>query len=414
MNRKRMKIVYLFSAFIAAAAGFMAISGCSGDIRAGRPLLQSVRPTALPTEPKTTRSAEMVSLETPLRCTLQDSEQNIMTVIPFKQEAFRLERADKSDPLPRYEVTGFSFDGQTAEKVFYKLLGEAKIKVIGVDGPFPELAAENIQGELSEVMDMIAGAADVYYQYNSAQKVLLVSREVTWNLHVPGTREVMIAVLDSLRGSGMHDLVVNWEESVITFKGDKGTENKVKQLISLFDTEPNLIVFDVQVFRAKPLGGAKEIVWQDLVETFGAQKIKFMLKGVLGRALVTGYEINNRSLQSFLRRRASVVLVSEGMFIAANNWRARFDVGRCGYMSMPEAQLSIMAQTEIKGEQRMNTAVTLDSDQGEITAFSAKSRLGDNILLIGIPSSSFSESLNGYETIVLMTPRVIRLVKEMT
>ena len=62
----------------------------------------------------------------------------------------------------------------------------------------------------------------------------------------------------------------------------------------------------------------------------------------------------------------------------------------------------------------MSTAVTLDSDQGEITAFSAKSRLGDNILLIGIPSSSFSESLNGYETIVLMTPRVIRLVKEMT
>lgn len=100
------------------------------------------------------------------------------------------------------------------------------------------------------------------------------------------------------------------------------------------------------------------------------------------------------------------------MFIAANKWRARFDVGRCGYMSMPEAQLSIMAQTELYGERRMNTAVTLDSDQGEITAFTAKSRLGDNIVLIGIPSASFSDSLNGYETVVILTPSIIKLVKE--
>ncbi len=406
--------LFLIFGLLGCMATPFVLSGCVGNIYAGRPLIQSVRPTALPTEPKTTKAAEMVSLESPLRCTIHDSQQNIITVIPFKQEAFKLERAEKSDPVPRYEVTGFSFDGQTAEKVFFKLLGEAKIKVIGVDGPFPELAAENIQGELSEVMDMIADAADVYYRYNAEEKVVLVSREVTWNLHVPGTREVMISVLDSLRGSGMHDLIVNWEESVITFKGDKGTEKKVASLIELFDTEPKLIVFDVQVYRAKPVGGAKEIVWQDLIDTFGAEKIKFMLSGVMGRALVTGGEINNKSLKRFFFPRASYALVSEGMFIAANGWRARFDVGRCGYMSMPEAQLSILAQTDVQGEQRMNTSITLDSDQGEITAFTAKSSLGDNILLIGIPSSSFSNSLNGYETVVMMTPRIIRLVKEIS
>lgn len=411
MTKTRLLLILCLAALV---SGPFVLGGCTRNIYAGRPLVPGVRPTALPTEPKTTRAAEMVSLESPLRCTIHDSQQNIITVIPFKQEAFKLERADKSDPVPRYEVTGFSFDGQTAEKVFFKLLGEAKIKVIGVDGPFPELAAENIQGELSEVMDMIADAADVYYQYDAEEKVLLVSREVTWNLHVPGTREVMISVLDSLRGSGMHDLIVNWEESIITFKGDKAIEKKVTSLIDLFDTEPKLVVFDVQVYRAKPASVSKEIVWQDLVDTFGAEKIKFMLKGVLGRALVTGGEVNNKSLQRFLNARSSYALVSEGMFIAASGWRARFDVGRCGYMSMPEAQLSILAQTEVQDEQRMNTSVTLDSDQGEITAFVADSRLGDNILLIGIPSSSFSTSLNGYETVVMMTPRIIRLVKEIS
>ena len=136
---------YFLSAVVLGSGVFLV--SCGNDIRAGRPMVQIVRPTALPTEPKTTRAAEMVSLESPMRCTIRETQQNIMTVIPFKQEAFRLERAQKSDPLPRYEVTGFSFDGQTAERVFYKLLSEAKIKVVGEGGPFPELAAENITGE---------------------------------------------------------------------------------------------------------------------------------------------------------------------------------------------------------------------------------------------------------------------------
>ncbi len=401
-----------YALIAAVTAAGVAVAACQGDIRAGRPMVQTVRPTSLPTEPKTTRSAEMVSLESPFRCDVQDTHQNVVTVIPFQQEAFKLERADKSDALPRYEVTGFSFDGQTAERVFHKLLNEAKIKIVAEGGPFPELAAENITGELSEVTGMIADAADLYYRYVDAQKVLIVSREVNWNLSVPARREIMIAVLDSLRGAGMHDLVVNWEENVISFKGDKAVEAKVRKLIELFDTEPKLIAFDVQVLRVKPFGSTKEIEWQDLVGLFGADRIKFMLKGVLGRALVTDHDINAKSLRNFLNARGSVTLVSEGMFIAANKWRARFDVGRCGYMSMPEAQLSVMAQTDLYGERRMNTAVTLDSDQGEITAFTAKSKLGDNIVLIGIPSASFSDSLNGYETVIILTPRIIRLVKE--
>ena len=138
----------------------------------------------------------------------------------------------------------------------------------------------------------------------------------------------MIAVLDSLRGAGMHDLIVNWEESVISFTGDKKIEEKVRKLIELFDTEPKLIVFNVRILRVKPYGASKEIVWQNLVDIFGADKIKFMLNGILGRALVTDYDINVKSLRNFLNERGAVSVVSEGMFIAANKWRARFDVGR--------------------------------------------------------------------------------------
>ncbi len=406
---QRLKRYFFISVFFTLVS---VLTGCKGDVRAGRPLIQNNRPTSLPTEPRTTRSAEMVSLESPLRCNIEENREKIMTVIPFKQEAFKLERSEKGDALPRYEVTGFSFNGQTTEHVFNKLLSEAKIKVVAQGGPFPELAAEDVTGELSEVMDMIADASDVYYLYNDQQKTVIVSREVGWNLHVPERHEVMIAVLDSLRGAGIHDLVVNWAENIVSFKGDKVVEDKVRKLIELFDTEPRLIVFNVQIWRVKPYSRTKEIAWQELVDIFGADRIKFMLKGVMGRALVTDHDINARSLKNFLNSRGSVTQVSEGMFIAANKWRSRFDVGRCGSMSMPEAQLSIMAQTDMYAERRMKTNITLDTDQGEITAFTAHSKLGDNIVLIGIPSSSFSDSLNGYETIVIMTPSIVRLIKE--
>lgn len=412
-EKKMLRFLFRSTAFLAVSAAVFCLTACeSHNIRAGRPLVNLVRPTDLPSEPKTTRSAQMVSLETPLRCTIEETQKNIMTVVPFRQEAFKLSRAEQGDNLPLFEVKGFSFDGQTAEKVFYKLLSGAKIKVIGVDGPFPELAAENITGELSDVMEMIASAADVYYRYDAKQKTLYVSREVNWVLSVPERREVMIAVLDSLRGAGMHDLSVNWEENTVSFKGDKGTESKVRQLIELFDKEPNLIVFNVQVLRVKPMNAAKEINWQDLVDTFGAGTIRVTVNGVLGRSLVTSHKINAQSLNRFLSTRSQYAVVSEGVFIAADKWRARFDVGRCGYMSMPEAQLSLMAQTEIYGERRMKTVLTLDSMQGEITSFKTKSTLGDNILLIGIPASSFADSLKGYETVVVLTPHIIRLVKE--
>ena len=133
----------------------------------------------------------------------------------------------------------------------------------------------------------------------------------------------------------------------------------------------------------------------------------------MGRALITAHQINSASLNRFLTTRSQYAVVSEGMFIAADKWRARFDVGRCGYMSMPEAQLSLMAQTELFGERRMKSVLTLDSMQGEITAFKTDSTLGDNILLIGIPASSFADSLKGYETVVVLTPHIVRLVKEL-
>ena len=111
-----LRSLFRSTAFFAASAVLFCLTGCQNqNILAGRPLLNLVRPTDLPSEPKTTRAAQMISLETPLRCTIEETQKNIMTVVPFRQEAFKLTRAEQGDNLPLVEVKGFSFDGQTAE-----------------------------------------------------------------------------------------------------------------------------------------------------------------------------------------------------------------------------------------------------------------------------------------------------------
>ncbi|MCQ2914012.1 MAG: hypothetical protein MJ247_02325 [Alphaproteobacteria bacterium] len=381
-------------------------------MQAGRPIVNLVRADDMPTEPVTTHSAQMLSLETPIRCNIGDNQQKIVSTLPFESKAFKLNRPEISDPLPRYEVRDFSFENETAERVFYKLLKDAKIKVKGVDGPFPSLSVESISGELAFVMEKIAEAADVYYLYSREQKTLIVSREVKWELKVPGNREVMVSVLDALRGEGMQDLLVNWQNNTIQFSGDKAVERKVRSLIADFDKEPILIVFDARVLRVKPF--SKEINWQDLTKQFGTRSIKYIANGVLGRFIVTSHDINIDTLREFLAPRANTTMISEGVFFTPNRWRARFDVGRCGYISMPEAQLSILAKSQLKGSDKLETEVTLDSMNGEITHFDAKSSIGDSIVLIGVPSTTFSTSLQGYETVVVLTPHLIRLVEQIS
>lgn len=403
---KRATKCAVFSLICAAA-----LSGCRQNFYAGRPFAPDSRPTELPTEPKTTRAAQMISLETPLRCAAPDEETKLVTVMPFKQEAFSLRPTQQNGLLPTFMVDDYSFENKSADQIFYELLRDKNVKVIGIDGPFPELSAEGVSGEINDVVRMIADAADVYYRYDDKKRVLYVSRNIQWALTVPAAKEVMIAVLDSLRGSGMHDLNANWMENVITFKGDKETENKVRELIRLFDSEPKLMVFDVQVYRVRPFS-TQGVQWQNLLSVFGMNSVKLTVSGVLGRGLVTGYKLNSATLPMFLKSQSRPEIVSEGMFIAASGWRARFDVGRCGRMNMPEAQLSVMTQSEIFDESSMSSLITLDSDKGEISAFNLKASLGDGLMIVGIPSSSFSSSLKEFETVVFMTPRFIRLVKE--
>ena len=360
---------------------------------------------------KTPKGAQFFDLETPLRCSVNWQTQQMITTIPYNMKAFNLVQNGSNDLMPRFEVTGFSFETMPAEKALLKLTKEAGIKLIAKDAPYASISAENLRGELSEVVKMIADAAEIYYSYDAHNKTLRISRKANFTLYVPKSRPILLALLDVLRGSGITDITSDWDDYSITFNADFELQNKILTLIGYFEENPLLIAFDVYVIKVLPNNPQKDIQWQNLLTTFDYGTIKSAKSGVIGRVLTTSNELNIESLIAFLSMQGNVVPVAQGKFVVPNLWYARFDVGKCGQRQDIDASLSILAKASIEQNNKIFSNITLDSTQGEITQFSIRSQLGENFMIIGIPNEIFGAKDKSAQTIVFMVPRIIRTMK---
>ena len=370
--------------------------------------------TILPQDPnmiRTPKGASSLDLETPLRCYVNWSTQEMIKAIPYNMKAFNLVRNGKNDMLPRFEVTGFTFATMPAEKAMYKLTKEAGIKLVAKDAPYASISAENLRGELSEVIGMIADAAEIYYAYDAERKTLTISRKSNFSLYVPKSRPIMLGLLDVLRGSGITDMTTDWADYSVTFEADFELQSKVNKLVSYFEENPSLITFDVNVFRIYPYSKDNDIEWQELLTTFDFGTIKTTKTGVIGRALTTSNDLNISTLRSFLGQKAMVLPVAEGKFVVPNLWFARFDIGKCAARDSIESGLSVLAKASLEHDNRIFSDITLEATNGQITHFNVRSRLGENFMIIGIPNQIFDKNSPRSETIVFMVPRIIRTMK---
>ena len=340
----------------------------------------------LPQDPnmiRTPKGASSLDLETPLRCYVNWSTQEMIKAIPYNMKAFNLVRNGKNDMLPRFEVTGFTFETMPAEKAMYKLTKEAGIKLVAKDAPYASISAENLRGELAEVISMIADAAEIYYAYDAERKTLTISRKSNFSLYVPKSRPIMLGLLDVLRGSGITDMTTDWADYSVTFNADFELQAKINKLVSYFEDNPSLITFDVNVFRIYPYSKENDIEWQELLTAFDFGTIKTTKTGVIGRALTTSNDLNISTLRSFLGQQAMVLPVAEGKFVVPNLWFARFDVGKCGDRNSLESGLSVLAKASLEHDNRIFSDITLEATNGQITHFNVRSRLGENFMIIG-------------------------------
>ena len=126
-----------------------------------------------------------------------------------------------------------------AEKALLKLTKEADIRLVAKDAPYTSISAENLRGELSEVIKMIADAAEIYYSYNAETKTLTISRKANFTLYVPKSRPIILALLDVLRGSGITNITTtDWSDYSITFDGDFELKTKIQDLLDYFEENP--------------------------------------------------------------------------------------------------------------------------------------------------------------------------------
>ena len=359
---------------------------------------------------RTPKGASQLDLETPLRCFVNWDTQQMISTVPYNLKAFNLVRNGKNDLLPRFEVNGFSFETMSAEKALLKLTKEAKLKLVAKDAPYASISAENLRGDFTDVVNMIADAAEIYYSYNATNKTLRISRKANFSLYIPRSRTIMLAILDVLRGAGITDFTADFDDYSITFDADFELRSQVLNLISYFEENPVLLAYDIKVFNLYPYN-SEGVEWQQIMEAFDFGSIKSAKSGVLGRMLTTSNDINVMSLTSFLSRQARVEAVGEGKFVVPNLWFSRFDIGKCISRNSFLADLSILAKASFEQNNKIFSDITLESSNGEISRFSIRSKLGENFLIIGLPDTVFGSQTLGSETIIMIVPRVVKTMK---
>ena len=359
---------------------------------------------------RTPDGANALDLETPLRCNVNWETQQMVLTLPFNNSVFKMERLGTNDKLPRFEVTGFTFETMPAEKALYKLTKEAGIKLVAKDAPYTSLSGDNLKGEFTDVVNMITEAAEIYYSYDAEKKIMTLSRRANLILYVPPSRPIILAFLDVLRGSGITDMTTNWADYSITFDADIELKNKITALIGYFENNPNLVAYDISVFKIYPNDGC-DVEWKGLLDAFHFGTITTAQTGVIGRLLTTTNEISIENLRYFLGQKANIVSVSEGKFVVPNLWLSRFDVGKCGKIKCAEAELSVLAKASVEQDNYISTDITLETTKGQITQFKVRNKLGENFMIIGLPNELFGQKTPKSETVIFMVPRLIRTLK---
>ena len=359
---------------------------------------------------RTTFRANDLDLETPLRCNVNWKTQEMVQILPHNNVSFRIERNDVNDPLPDFEVRDFTFDNIPAEQALLKLTQEANIVLVAKDAPYPNLYGKDLNGSFKEVVEMIARSADLFYRYDAKTNSLILSRRASFTLYAPSSRTLLLGFLDVLRGAGITDVITNCRDYTISFETNLETMDKINELITDFEDNPAMIMYDVSVFRVipnEPCG----VVWNDLLKDFKFGTIATAQTGVIGRMLTVTNDLSIEQLQNFVGKYGKVENISEGRFVVPTRWFSRFDVGRCGKLDNKEYSLSILARASLEKNNRIYSEVTLDTTEGEITKFKVRNQLGENFLIIGLPSEIFGPAFQGTETIVFIVPRLVRMLK---
>lgn len=369
--------------------------------------------------PQTGRQAKLFSLDRPIRCTLDENRQHLARTEPFDRDRFLLRPAISGDRLPDYKVTAFKVkEKKTLDEALRCLLENTDIQIEASSAFYQTVSMPETDGLLSQTVNMLTELGNVYSTYDARRKTLTLHEEIKWRLDVPLSDELLVGVLDALRGAGIKNVVVDWEDRALLFRGDKLVEKKVRQIVNEMAVSNHWIAYDATVYRIYP-NSPDGVPWTNILQSFNRKDIKSSHLGHIGRALVVSSALNRDTLVDFLKPYGRAVPISEGSFISPNKWQGRFDVGLCSKEDRLETDLRIVSQATYReydfDKDHIDVELALRTKAGEMTNFDLPTRLNENILIMGVPTHFF---IKGEATIippqaelmVLLSPRLINIV----
>ena len=414
----------IFALFVALCAGV--VSGCANR-QQNMPLYDTVNvventvidENSVPIFPKkaalTTDTAQRFALDLPKRCTVNWDNQSVVTVVP--EEKIEIVRLNTGDPLPDLKVSDYEFKRMYVKDALEKLLADTDISVIEDQATFEKISGTISTSSLADAVELMAKLGRVYYSYDKDFGEIHLTGNGKWMIKMPKDETMIMAILDAMRGADVLNLLVNWQDKTVVFEGNYQTEREVSKIIADVSSKKYVLAWDIDVYRVYPKTD-NPIIWMNMLPAFGDSNIRMSIPGVVGRALVVSPEINTKTLQEFISQQANMVLVSQGTFAIPNGWQSRFDIGQCGKEDRLETDLIIGATGtygDYGGYKKIDAKIVLSTTNGELSSFKIPSNVGDNYVIVGIPTHSFvttPETLISpfAELVVFMSPRLISIV----
>lgn len=363
----------------------------------------------------TTDTARRFSIELPKRCEVDWNNQKVVSVVP--EEKVEIVRLNVGDEIPELKVDDYEFKDLTVKQALDKLLIGTDIAVIEDEPLYEKVSGSIASGSLADAIELMTKMGRAYYSYDEHNGELHLTHRAKWLIKMPQNETIIMALLDAMHGADMRNLLVDWGDKTVVFEGNYQTEREVAKIIADIANKKYVIAWDIDVYRVYPRTD-NPIVWMNLLPAFGDKNVKMSIPGVVGRALVVGPEINTKTLQEFLGQQANVVLISQGTFAIPNGWQSRFDIGQCGKEERLETDLIIGATGtygDFGGRDKIDAKIVLRTSNGELSSFNIPSTVGDNYVIVGIPTHSFvttPETLVSpfAELVVFMSPRIISVV----
>ncbi len=363
----------------------------------------------------TTDTAQHFALDLPKRCTVDWDNQSVVSVVP--EEKVEIVRVNMGDPLPDLKVSDFDFKKLYVRETLEKLLQDTDISIVEDQGMFEKITGSIKTSSLADAVDLITKLGRVYYTYDAAFGEIHLTGQGKWVIKMPKDETMIMAMLDAMRGADIRNLLVNWKDKTVVFEGDYQTEREVAKIINDVSSKKYILAWDMDVYRVYPKTD-NPIIWMNMLPAFGESNIRMSIPGVVGRALVVSPEINTKTLQEFISTQASMVLISQGTFAIPNGWQSRFDIGQCSKEDRLETDLIIGAMGQygnFGGDNKIDAKIVLSTSNGELSSFTIPSSVGDNYVIIGIPTHSFvttPETLISpfAELVVFVSPRLISII----